>query len=224
MFKRITIKPLLLVCGDVGFVRVLPFRLYNPGVHVRKNGSSPICHHFYSVSRFCQFFLLSSSSARLKQTKNTASLALACSGTPTHSVCVWTRSADWYIFFFVRDPLSICLWRGFTRGQIWETELLKENTEFLSCVVYCSEAGSERAEPKPAKPHREEKENAYDHFQAMKDLLVFTNPEVIRAVSGASNKEYSRLLLDHQKHFLLFGFFSSTSSAIFLIFCRLLRH
>lgn len=201
MFKRITIKPLLLVCGDVGFVRVLPFRLYNPGVHVRKNGSSPICHHFYSVSRFCQFFLLSSSSARLKQTKNTASLALACSGTPTHSVCVWTRSADWYIFFFVRDPLSICLWRGFTQGQIWKTE-------FLSCVVYCSEAGSERAEPKPAKTHREEKENVYDHFQAMKDLLVFTNPEVIRAVSG----------------FLLFGFFSSTSSAIFLIFRRLLRH
>lgn len=156
--------------------------------------------------------------------KNTASLALACSGTPTHSVCVWTRSADWYIFFFVRDPLSICLWRGFTRGQIWETELLKENTEFLSCVVYCSDAGSERAEPKPAKTHRVEKENVYDNFQAMKDLLVFTNPEVIRAVSGASNKEYSRLLLDHQKHFLLFGFFSSTSSAIFLIFRRLLRH
>ena len=166
-----------LVCGDVGLVRVLPVRLYNPGVHVRKNGSSPICHDFYSVSRFSQFCFLSPSSARLKQTKNTASLALACSWTPTHRVCVWTRSADWYIFFFFRDPLSICLWRGFTRGQIWETEPLKETTGFLSCV-------------------------------AVKDLLVFTNPEAIRAVSKRNVTDH----LDHQKHFLLFGFFSSTNS------------
>lgn len=77
------------------------------------------------------FFFLSPSSERLKQAKNTASLALACSGTPTHPVCVWTRSADWYIFFFCqRSFIDLFVKRVHSRTD------LKNWISLLCCLLF----------------------------------------------------------------------------------------